>query len=295
MDNFNHEDLFKFKTSTSEEVQETISQKVLQCLIGQIDILKQDVTEEVVSNPLDLINELKKQGFDDKDTALEVYDTLMKKYDSLKSGESKTLEIEALIDYAFSFIQYTAYSDGYTKEKITKGESYTPLKINEYLIPIVIKFVLKIVTKDENKSIGELNFDDKDRLLSHFSELWDGFIIPEHIDKIKGDEELTNKLFYGGSDSLWGSADLNADDFQNSFVNTYNVANAELFYDFIKAYIEMDGSEQEEFKDFIEYIKKYRKEDVMEIKDSIVSALKKEKRGVDAVNINRKFKELFDI
>jgi hypothetical protein len=57
----------------------------------------------------------------------------------------------------------------------------------------------------------------------------------------------------------------------------------------------MDGSEQEEFKDFIEYIKKYRKEDVMEIKDSIVSALKKEKRGVDAVNINRKFKELFDI
>lgn len=295
VDNFNHEDLFKFKTSTGEEVQETISQKVLQCLIGQIDILKQDVTEEVVSNPLDLINEIKKQGFDDKDTALEVYDTLMKKYDSLKSGESKTLEIENLIDYAFSFIQYTAYSDGYTKEKIAQGEAYTPLKINEYLIPIVIKFVLKIVTKDENKTIGVLSFDDKDRLLSHFSELWDGFIIPEHTDKIKGDEELTNKLFYGGSDSLWGSADLNADDFQNSFVNTYNVANAELFSDFIKAYIEMDGSEQEEFKDFIEYIKKYRKEDVMEIKDSIVSALKKEKRGVDAVNINRKFKELFDI
>jgi hypothetical protein len=140
-----------------------------------------------------------------------------------------------------------------------------------------------------------LSFDDKDRLLAHFSELWDSFIIPEHIDKIKGDEQLTNKLFYGGSDSLWGSSDLNADDFQNSFVNKYNVANAELFSDFIKGYLEMDADEQEEFKDFIEYIKKYRKDDVLEIKDSIVSALKKEKRGVDAVNVNRKFKDLFDI
>jgi hypothetical protein len=293
-DNFNHEDIYKFMVN-GVQIEETISQKVLECLIAQVDVAKQDVSDEVVSNPLDLINEKKKQGFDDKDTALEVYDVLMQKYQSLKSGESKTLEVEALIDYAFSFIQYTAYSDGYTKEKITKGEPYTPLKINEYLIPLIIKFVLKIVTKDENKTIGELSFDDKDRLLAHFSELWDSFIIPEHIDKIKGDEQLTNKLFYGGSDSLWGSSDLNADDFQNSFVNKYNVANAELFSDFIKGYLEMDADEQEEFKDFIEYIKKYRKDDVLEIKDSIVSALKKEKRGVDAVNVNRKFKDLFDI
>ena len=299
-DNFEHEMKFNFKTKFGDVVQETITQKVLDCLIGQLEISTQESTQEVVSNPLDLINEIKtKNGFDDKDTALEVYETLLIKYNSLKSGESKTLLIEELIDYAFSFIAFTAYADGITadkiKEKITKGEAYTPLKINEYLIPLVIKYVLKIVTKDENQTIGVLSFDDKDRLLSHFAELWDNFIIPEYSDKIKGDEELTNRLFYGGSDSLWGSSDLNADDFQNSFVNKYNTDNAELFIDFIKAYIEMSPTERDEFKDFIEYIKKYRKQDVLEIKDSIVAELKKEKRGMDAVTTNKNFKELFDL
>lgn len=268
---------------------QSIPDLVMDCLKEQFSSLKQ--AEQVETrNPMDIIKEFQKKGFDDKDTALAVYDFLMDKYKLIPSGESRYIEMENLIRYAFDFIRYTAYADGYDDSKIANAVEYNPLSINAYLIPLMIKFTLKIATKDEI-----ISFDDRDRLLSAHAQLWSNFAIPEHMDKIKGDPDLTQQLFYGGDDSLWGSADLNADDFQNSFVNKFNTANIELFEDFIKEYVSdnMTDAKRDEFTDFIEYIKKYRLDDVKQIMNRQVDVLKKTGKSSDVVNLKKKYIKLF--
>ena len=204
--------------------------------------------------------------------------------------------MERLVDYAFSFISHTAYADGYSEEKIKNSVPYSPLEINKYLIPLMIKFTLKVITKDEILSPDVyISFDDKDALLSRHAELWDKFAIPEHIDKIKGDPDLTNKLFYGGEDSLWGSSDLNADDFQKSFVNSYNSANAELFDEFIEAYLDMDNDKKTEFSDFIEYIKKYRLADIEDLKRRQVDGLKVRGEISKVPALTKKYRDAFGV
>lgn len=291
VDNFSEDITLIEVDKDGNEDKVTIPDLVMNCLAGQIVSFKDTDEKEVTLNPLDLINEIQAKGFDDKDTALEIYDLLLEKYSKIttdKEDESRRLEISSLINYAYSFISHTAYSDGYSEEKIKDKVPYTPLEINKYLIPIIIKLTLKVITKDEIISI-----DDKDKLLSEHAKLWDEFAIPEHITILKGDPELTNKLFYSGEDSLWGSSDLNADDFQKSFVNSYNSANIELFEEFILAYLDMDADKRKEFADFIDYVKKYRIEDVKEIKTRLQMGLQKAKKVPEAQVLSRKFLDAF--
>jgi hypothetical protein len=287
VDNFDED----IKVEDAEGINVPVPNLVMDCLSSQISpSTVADV--EVVRNPLDIIKEFQSKELNDLDTSLEVYDFLMAKYNLIPKSENKSYEIEDLIRYAFDFIRYTAYSDGFTEDKIKNEVSYNPLSINEYLIPVIIKFTLKVVTKDET-----ISFDDKDRLLSAHAEMWSNFAIPEHIAELKGNPDLTNKLFYGGEDSLWGSSDLNADDFQNSFVNKFNTDNIELFEEFIKEYMTMADTQREEFKDFIEYAKKYRADDILAIKNKKVESLKRQTppNPKEVMNAIQQFKNLFGV
>ena len=293
IDNYSEDQKVNMASSDEEENGVPVTDLVMDCLAGQLVSFNDASEQESKSNPLDLIHDIQQRGggaFTDKDVALEVYDLLIEKYNNIQIVENKRMELESLIDYAFSFITHTAYADGYTEQKIKDAVPYSPLEINKYLIPLVIKFTLKAITKDD-----KIGFDDKDFLLSRHAELWDRFAIPEHIDKIKGDAELTNKLFYGGDDSLWGSADLNADDFQNSFVNAYNSNNMQLFEEFVKAYLDMDATKRAEFTDFIDYINKYRIQDVRDIFDSQKQALISAKNLKGAGDLRKKYVEAFKI
>jgi len=296
VDNFDEETIIKEEDADGSINNTTIPALVMNCLAGQILDIKATEEKEISSNPLDLINEKLAMGLNDKEAAIEVYNVLMEKYNQLPNPQgseivdmnSRRLELSSLIDYAFSFISYTAYSDGYSQDKIKNNEPYTPLEINKYLIPLIIKFTLKAITKDTI-----ISFDDKDLLLSQHAKLWDEFSLPDHIAILKGDPDLTNKLFYSGEDSLWGSSDLNADDFQKSFVNSYNVDNQELFEEFIKAYVDMDADERKEFADFIEYIKKYRLDDVKEIKVRQTKNLVLAKKIAESQVLSKKYTEAF--
>jgi hypothetical protein len=289
LDNFGDENKIVTKDADGNETEVLVSSMVMECLSSQLSPQKIDEIVEV-SNPMDLIRDIQSKGLNDKDTALEVYDVLMEKYKNLPTNENRSMELEKLIDYAFSFISHTAYADGYSSDKIKNNVEYSPLVINEYLIPLMIKFTLKAITKDEI-----ISFDDKDILISHHSKLWDEFALPDHISKIKGNPEFTNELFYGGEDSLWGSPDLNANEFQGSFVNKYNIANFELFEEFIKAYIAMDETKKEEFKDFIEYIKEFRKDDVKAVMDKEINALKIARKALEVSPTLKKYKLAFDL
>lgn len=268
--------------------EEYIPDAVMSCLASQFSLFKEQKVES--TNPLDIIKDIQNQGFtDDKDIAMEVYNHLINKY-KLVPQNGRYIEMENLIKYAYDFIRYTAYADGFSEDKITKNVKYNPLSVNEYLIPVVIKFILKAITKDEM-----LSFEDKDRLMSEHAKLWSDFTLPDYIETLKGNPDLTKDLFYGGEDSLWGSADLNADDFQSSFVNSFNTANIELFEDFIKEYMQMTDAKQEEFKDFIDYIKKYRASDIKAIKDRQKEGLLKAKKAQEVTQLVKKYKQLFDV
>ncbi len=287
LENFGDDNKVTFTDEQGHPTEVLVSDLIMDCLSSQImPVIVEEKKDG--SNPLDLIKDIQLKGLNDKQTALEIYDILIAKYNSLPTNESKSTKLQELIDYAFSFVTYTAYADGYSPEKIKNDEAYSPLAINEYLIPVTMKFIVKAITKDEI-----ISFDDKDRLLSHYAELWDGFAIPEYISKIKGNAELTQDFFYGGEDSLWGSSDLNAQDFQKSFVNTYNTANFQLFHEFIKAYIAMDDSKKSEFSDFVEYIKKYRLDDVKTVMDTEVNALKTARKALEAANLLKAYKKEF--
>lgn len=293
IDNFDDELILSFDDADGNTEKVAVPDLVMDCLSGQIVSFNESQEQEITSNPLDLIREIQAKGFDDKDTAFEVYELLMDKYNKIsdsQGNEDRKMILKDLIEYAFSFISYTAYSDGYSEDKIKKGEKYTPLEINKYLIPLVIKFTLKAVTKD-----AIIDFESKDYLLSRHAELWDNFAIPEHISEIKGDAELTGKLFYGGEDSLWGSQDLNADDFQKSFVNAYNSDNVELFEEFVTTYINMDAEEKSKFSDFIDYINKYRLDDVREIKTKEQNALRLARKLTEATALGKKYNDAFQL
>ena len=298
LDNFDQEIIITEKDAVGNEDTHELPYYVMNCLSEQIINLKVSDEKEVISNPLDLINEIQATVLDDKLTAQEVYNVLIKKYNELPNPEgvqpedieNRRLELSSLIDYAFSFISHTAYSDGYSEQKIKDNEPYTPLEINKYLIPLIIKFTLKAITKDK-----VIPLEDKENLLSQHAKLWDEFSLPDHIANLKGDPELTNKLFYSGEDSLWGSSDLNADDFQNSFVNAYNIDNFVLFEEFIIEYVNMSPEQQKEFSDFIEYIKKYRKDDVQKIKESQTKILMLNKKVTESTNLGKKYKKLFEL
>ncbi|MBK7362960.1 MAG: hypothetical protein IPJ01_11750 [Micavibrio sp.] len=295
VDNFDVEvPLAKTDEDDDNDKDKTIPDFVMDCLQGQIVNIAKLGEVEATSNAIDLVNDLKKKFDRDDDVAYEVYRILWDRYQNIPKNESQRLEMEKLIDYAFSFITQTAYADVKNdkdvSQKINDKVAYSPLEVNKYLIPLIIKFTLKSITKD-----SKMGFDDKDALLSRHAELWDKFAIPDHIDKIKGDPDLTNKLFYGGEDSLWGSSDLNADDFQKSFVNSYNSANAQLFEEFIMAYIAMDTDKRDEFKDFIDYIKKYRSNEVVTIREKEVLALLKAKKVVEGNQLRAKFNTLFGL
>lgn len=280
--------LFKLCMDNFEEIKPKgedliIPDLVFDCLQGQM--LQVPTKDEKVS-PIDIINEFKKKGLDDKQISTKIYDLLVEKLGRV-SNDDRYGSIERLIVEAFDYIKFTAYSDGYDDSKIQAEVEYSPLEINKYLIPVIIRFILKAITKDES-----LSFDKKDNLMQLHAKLWSNFTIPEHIEKLQGDPELTKELFYEGEDSLWGSAELDADDFQNSFVNKFTTANFPLFYDFVLDYLEITNvDEKQNLKDFVEYIKKYRKDDLEKVKKAKLGLLAPKEQ----VGFIKKFKSSFGI
>ena len=91
LDNFDSDLKFEVEDADGNAVEVSVPNLVMDCLSSQIISLTQNKSEELTSNPMDLIREIQAKGFDDKDTAFEVYNLLMEKYNNIPANESRRL------------------------------------------------------------------------------------------------------------------------------------------------------------------------------------------------------------
>jgi hypothetical protein len=283
LDNFDSDIEVNMNPDSDTEVISNVPDLVLECLGGQLMTFSKEEKGVAESSPLDIIAEIRSKGFSARDAALEIGNLLDLKYEKIPENESRRMELESLIRFAFSFIDLSVMNND--------DSSFSVTEELPFIIPVAERFILKVLSKD-----AIIGVDDKGVLASLHSQLWTDFVARGFsLDIIKADEELTKRLFYGGEDSLWGSSDLDADAFQKSFINSYNTANAELFEDFIMTYLDMDAAEQKKFDGFIEYIKKYRIDEVAEIKKRAQRSLIVNKKMNESLALGKKFNTAFGL